>query len=364
MGRQLLGLAVVVLAVYLHSEGQTSWAVLCILLVAWATLKSPLRLMLGALQRLTSIAPEHDANSVLVYTFNLGRVFTHPAVDALFTKLQQNQKAPAQTLEEWRTLLGDSYARRYKRDDLVCEVRFNIKANVLYVNGEPDFGDHVYHELEIPYRWTDQGKPQEAPMLTPDIEAQLSVRALVLNGTLLLQVGRFSKDYSPKLLKGGSLAVYETYATLTSFPLMYFSYQHGIPVRYLNLVAQATPSYKVRVADRLGVAKAPKGPGQFDDWRALHGEVAAYRVLCDTDNENHSAKTQAKLAEAFEEKRNKLLTADGYRTYETHDDDWRYPDMGHEYWNQYAKVFFRNLNANRDSFATARWFTDYHEEEP
>jgi hypothetical protein len=38
------------------------------------------------------------------------------------------------------------------------------------VNGEPDFGDPMHHELEIPYRWTDAGGPEQAWFLTADIE--------------------------------------------------------------------------------------------------------------------------------------------------------------------------------------------------
>jgi hypothetical protein len=40
-----------------------------------------------------------------------------------------------------------------------CEIRFNIKNNLLFVNGEVDFGDHIYHELEVPYRWKDEEQP-------------------------------------------------------------------------------------------------------------------------------------------------------------------------------------------------------------
>jgi hypothetical protein len=58
------------------------------------------------------------------------------------------------------------------------------------------------------------------------------------------------------------------------------------------------------------------------------------------------------------------VSPEGYQTHEKDDDDWRHPDMGHEYWNQYGKVFFQNLNENRDSSVAARWFSDYNEEEP
>ena len=111
---------------------------------------------------------------------------------------------------------------------------------------------------------------------------------LVVNGMLHLQVGRFDKGYSPRVLRAGSLAVYETFTTVTSFPLMYFSYQHGIPVRYLNLVAAATPSYKESHDDRGDEKKRWKN--RYSDWQSLNREIAGYRLLCDEDNPNYNHK--------------------------------------------------------------------------
>ena len=71
-------------------------------------------------------------------------------------------------------------------------------------------------------------------LLQPYCEVAIAVRMLVVNGMLHFQVGRFDKGYSSRVLRPGSLAVYETFTTIASFPLMYFSYQHGIPVRTYN----------------------------------------------------------------------------------------------------------------------------------
>lgn len=354
-----LGLAA--LGLYLYALGNGLW-VLCAIALAWSFLQQQIAAILGVVRQLVSVPHEHDANSVLVYTFRIDKVVEHPAVDELFAKLLTNAKAPAQTVAEWRALLLESYARKYKRADEICEVTFNIKNNLLFVNREVDFGDHVYHEVEIPYRWTAAGDPAEAPILTPDIESQLDMRVLLVNGMLQLQVGRFSKEYSPNILHGGSLAVYETFATVTSFPLMYFSHQHNIPVRYLNLVAQATESYKASHRDR-GKAKG-KERDRYSDWRTLNQDIAAYRVLCDADNPSYSYKEIEKLEKAFQVKRDQLLLTGGYKGEKHHEDDWRYPDVGHRYWNEYGSVFFRNMNANRDSSRAEHWFTDYYEEEP
>jgi hypothetical protein len=181
--------------------------------------------------------------------------------------------------------------------------------------------------------------------MTPEIEAQLDVRMFLVNGLLLLQLGRFSKHYSPNVLRDGSLAVYETFATITSFPLMYFADDHGIPVRYLNLVAAATPSQKANRAER----RTKKNTDSYRDWRVLQKEIAAYRILCDSDNENYSYGLLEELQKSFQAKRDPLLTSGGYRTHKDNDDDWSFPDSGHTYWNDIGTVFFRNMNANRDS---------------
>jgi hypothetical protein len=361
MGRIAYRLVLGALGAYLYSHGNGLW-IGCALLLAWSFLQQQIAAIVGVLGKLASIPQEHDANSVLIYTFSIEKVLEHPSVDALFSMLQRNEKVPASTLEEWRALLLESYTRKYAPATKACEVRFNVKNNLLFRDGDVDFGDHIYHELEIPYRWTD-GKPVEKAFLQPSCESELSIRMLVVNGILHLQVGRFDKEYSPRVLHSGSLAVYETFATVTSFPLMYFSYQHGIPVRYLNLVAAATPSYKASHDDRTDQKR--KWKDRYTDWRVLNREIAAYRILCDEDNPNYSHKQIDKLSTAFREKRDKLLAADGYATYK-HDDaeNWRYPDTGHSYWNVYGQVFFRNMNANRDSHKAEHWFTDYYEEQP
>lgn len=359
--RHVFRLALGGLALYFYSQGNLLWAALCVLALLWSVLQQDIARLFSLVARLTHVPLEHDANCILSYTISLNQVFEHPAVSDLFAKLHEKHKAPVESLEKWRKLLAESYARKYKRDDLVWEVRFNIKSSLLFVNGEPSFRDYICDELEIPYRWTEGGEPQEAPFMAPDIESELTVRTLLLNGMLLLQVGRFSKEYSPNILRPDGLAAYETYATITSFPLMYFSEQHGIPARYLTLIAQGIPSYK---AYRYGHGTSKTSDAE---WRMLNQDFAAYRTLCDSAGKpwgEYDYDTVKKLWKQFEAKRQPLLDAEGYQTLEDKsDDDW-YPDLGHTYWNKYGQVFFRNMNANRDSEHETEWLAGYHEERP
>jgi hypothetical protein len=130
---------------------------------------------------------------------------------------------------------------------------------------------------------------------------------------LNLQVGRFDKSYSPRILDSQGLAVYETFATIATFPLMYFGYRCGLPVRYLNLVAAATASYKESHDER--VDKKKRWKNRYADWRALQREVAIYRVLCDRSSPAYN-RLNDKLEQEFFDKCERLLKAGDYKTYD------------------------------------------------
>ncbi len=358
MTSSVIRLGILGLAVYFYLQGKVLWAAVCVAFVIWLSFRQQIAHIVGAFGKLTEVPQEHSANSELSYSFGLDGVFEHPAVDQLFAKLQTKNKAPAPTLEEWRKLLAENYCRKYKREKPGCEVRFNVKNNLLFVNGDVEFGDHIYYQLEIPYRWTDAGEPERVPSFSPESEYRLAVRVLLVNGILRLEVGGFDKEYSPAVFREGSMAVYEDFATVTTFPLMYFTHQHGIPVRYLNLVAEATPAYKAWTTGR----STEKNPDMYRDWRSLHAELATYRILCDTENENYGMKRRLKLEKAFEEKRIALLNADGYKTPDHEEEAWRYPDTGHWYSNRFGRVFFWNRNNYGEGFEG--WFADYTEEQP
>jgi hypothetical protein len=346
--RLALELTLGALAVYLYQRGIAFWAAACVIALVWLSVRLSLTQITLAF-RWSAIA--WDANSVLRYVFSLSRVLEHPAVDELFARLQKNGKAPAANLTDWRSLLAESYSRKYKRDDSVCEARFNIKSNLLFRNAEVYFGDHIYYEFEIPYRWTQTGEPQEPPSLTP-IEGQLAVRVLLVNGMLLLQVGLFGREYSLKVYDRG----YEAFVTLSSFPLIYFSSRHGIPVRYLNLIRAATPSYREWELQR-GTAKKVD---PFADWRILQHDAALYLVLCDPEDAgNIGYRKLSKIQRYFEKKREPLLAAGGWQTSDKKNDFPGCPDFGDAYWNHYGRVEFQNLNADRDAGKEDRWMTDY-----
>jgi hypothetical protein len=290
----------------------------------------------------------------------------------LFQSLKAQGKVQAEELGGWIGSLVDNYKRKYKRDNPSEEVCFNIKSNLLFKNNEVDFSDCLYHEVSIPYEYV-EGQHEARDMFLRRDEVELKVRVLVVNGMLLLQLGEFCKEHSPKVLKGGSVATYQTWVTLAAFPLMYFSHRHALPVRYLNLTSYAMDSSKPSQSSASKKEQRPwwrRTPSAYATRRAelqtLQQEVAAYRHLCDDDSGEYSWSAVEKLSKRFAAKRDELLKRGGFKKTwgsDRNDEFWRYPDSGEDYGNEYMRVSFRNLNLSAD-FAKIHLYTDYYEEEP
>lgn len=136
MGRVVFRVVLAGLAFYLYLEGSTLWAVVCGFVLVWSFVQQQLSAIGSLLRRLATVPEEHAANCILTYTFSVERVIAHPAVDDVFSRLQRNGKAPTSTIEEWRTLLLASYARKHGRAGAECEIRFNIKGNLIFGNGD------------------------------------------------------------------------------------------------------------------------------------------------------------------------------------------------------------------------------------
>jgi hypothetical protein len=355
-------------AAYCYTNGYYVWAFLCGAWFGYLVLQNRLARVFSILSRLERIPDEHGCNTFLDCRFDVERALAHPSVENLYKSLHAEGKIAAESFQDWISLLTENYRQKFKREKPHEEVKFNIKNNLVFKNGEVDFWtDTVYHQFNIPYVYS-EGKEPEPGLFTRGDERELSIRLFIVNGILKLQVGDFSMRHSPRILRDGSLSVYETWATITSFPLIYFSYEHGLPVRYLNLSSDATESHKAHLSGR-GQRREKKSfwkrtPDMFDDWRVLQQEVAAYQVLCDQDSNNYSRSAVDTLEKSFREKRKGLVEKEGFRTDERDDDDsWRYPDTGQEYWNDHLWLHFQDLNARRD-YAERHWWTDYYEEMP
>jgi hypothetical protein len=369
MARLAFYLILLAAAAYFYTGGYYVGAFLCAAWLAYLVLQNRLSRVFSILSRLERIPDEHGCNTSLNCRLSVEHVVAHPSVENLYRSLHAEGKVGAESFADWTTLLMENYKRTFKREKPFEEVTFNVNNNLVFKNKEADFWvDAVYHEFAIPFRCPEDAKKGDRGFMTPSDEIELSIRLFIVNGILQVQIGNFSKRHSPKILHEGGLDVYETWATVTQFPLIYFSYQHGLPVRYLNLSSHATDSYKAHFSSRgQKQQKKPfwkRTPSMFDDWRVLQQEVAAYRILCDQDSNNYSHSAVDKLAQSFATKREAMLKQEGFSTHKRDDDEsWRFPDHGHEYWNDHMYLHFQNLNLRRD-YAEEHWWTDYYEEMP
>lgn len=316
---------------------------------------------------IADLQAESQCNSVVRFDFSVEKALTHPHLERLFIHLRattQDRLFPSPELgvssvDEWRGVLLDNYRKKFNRDGPVETVTFNLRSNVLFTNEKPNFGDALYHSIEIPFVRLDN----EANSSFHTRRHNLELRVFVVNGLVKLQIGKFPKEASPKVHREGSLAVYQTYVTLTTFPLMYFHNRHGLPVRYLGLSASATESYVASLSERRGRTRTTN---RLSDWATLHRDLVAYRVLVghDFDDTDSSWNDWQAASTLLEKKREALLEAEGFKSLNSESDyAWRFPDFGESYATDLLTVSFQNFNLQHD-YGARHWLVDYYEETP
>jgi hypothetical protein len=300
---------------------------------------------------------ERNCNNVIEMTIGVEALLKHKSVADLFDRIKNKMQGEPQKAE-WLALLLENYKEKSKNPEGLEKIRFNIKNNILWRNGEVEFSDSVYHEIFIPY---DLHVEKPSFSITPEIQFGLKVRLFIVNGIVKLQIGEFSKDSSPDVV-GDRLAVYRTHETVTSFPLIYFSSRHRIPERYLNLSAYATESYWED--KNYWIKKKDKKSDWTSDWKKVVSDVADYKYLCSTSD--WLSRRCNKVTKRFDEIREEWLKKEGFmnllKSQEEDDyDDWN--DSSIYYSNQYLTIYVVNQNEYKE-----RWhqylYPDYYEERP
>ena len=323
------------------------------------------RLVKGIGELTTHSELERKCNVSMELSINIEGVLKHSSVDQLFHKLKDKKIIHDVSKEEWTKKLFANYKKKYKVEEGWEKIKFNIKNNLVFKNEKIDFNDSVYHEVVIPYEYKDGKEEEEKSIFTPGIEIALTIRIFIVNGIIKLQIGDFSKEYTPKMLREGGLAVYKTHETIASFPLMYFSYQHKIPETYLNLSAYATESWQ-----ELHSATNDKKKDFTIDWKQLNQEIRDYNYVCNLADEviSDSGKWQ-KIVKSFNDKKDAWLKKEEFKNpfaRDNKEDDYyddRFDDNNIYYVNKYLNVFVANYNdfkEKREKYV----YTDYYEERP
>jgi hypothetical protein len=301
---------------------------------------------------------EKKCNCVIELTMNVEEVLKHESVRALFDKLRtKGVIKEGQEKDNWTKLLVQNYQQKYQTDQPFEKVKFNIKNNLLWKNGAIDFNDNIYHEFFLPYAYVTGQDDDHVPFWAPKIQVGLSIRIFMVNGIIKLQIGDFSKEYSSDVVEKG-MAVYKTYETVTSFPLLYFSHRHRIPENYLNLSMYATNAYYEH--------QKRQKTDMTRDWKQVVKDVADHNYVCSVADEYVADKRRwDKIIKTFDQKREEWLKREEFNDpYARKDDDDDYlRDDSIYYTNKYLTVYVANYNdlkERREKYV----YGDYYEERP
>ena len=318
------------------------------------------------LQGLYETKTQHDSeqkyNCSIDLRIAIENVLRHSAVDTLFEKLQmKNIISIAIKKEDWVNLMVENYKKKFEKDHAVDIVRFDIKHNILWKNGTVDFFDSVYHDIFIPYEYKNGRELEEArresiPRLD-EITIGIRIRIFIVNGFIKLQVGEYSKEFTPKMIKDDKyFGVYQRFETVTSFPLLYFSYKHRIPENYLNLTVWATQYGEDIMASK---------PNSIDNWREIQKDFHDYNYVCSVaDEESRFAdKKFMDIIARFREKRDAWLNNENFG--DTIKRESRYWMHGISDCNSYMSIDIDNYNASDIRERREKYlYTDYCQGEP
>ena len=314
---------------------------------------------------------EKHSNVAIELKVNIAAVLGHQALSSLFEKLNENKKFTSKfkNKSELVEALADNYKKKYKNENdfthektgvryLWDAVKYNIKNNILWENGEIDFSDSIQHEIFIPYEY--KGEKEEEERLWLDLGSGIRIRVFVVNGLIKVQVGNFDKETSPEVYRDSGLAAYKTWETITTFPLMYVS--QVIPTHYLNLSMYATDSYK-------NLLKLETTKDWTKDWKELNAEIADYNYLKTAFASDAPAnKKFGKIYKKFYTKSLEKLAAENFNDLNKKKDDdllatdWM-EDNNINYLNNFLMVFiadYKNAREKNEKY----YLTDYYEENP
>jgi len=342
-------------SIYFFYTGDILTGVAFLLLAIYQLRK--LRLFLKSLSELTNIQSERNVNSYIELRFDFAKILTHDIFDDLYKKISSNTNEKMPTKDEWINNFLTNYKTKYNKEDFVERITFNIKNGLLWKNKELEFSDIIHHELYIPQVL--EKEEDEGLFEGGGTTEGITIRLLVVNGILKLQLGNFSKEHSPEMLNEKGLAVYRTFSTITSFPLIYFPIDHGLPKRYLNLSLYGTQSYW----DSTG----GKGVDFTKDWKELNREVADYEHICNTpdDSDHLGDRKWVKIIKKFGEKKEEWLKKEKFKDPFARDDNDYYDPFYNgstTYRNEYLVIYLYNHTENKDR--SGKYFADYYQEIP
>ncbi|EKD51906.1 MAG: hypothetical protein ACD_62C00164G0011 [uncultured bacterium] len=253
---------------------------------------------------------ERRSNVVIELRINIENVLKHASVQRLFCLLQEDdgptkpdewnykalcgepckQKIISETnFDAWVAQLINNFKNKYQSPNGYEPVRFHIKGNALYKQVRDghcwssmaiDFDDRIFHKIFIPYQYSSGNEEPDAPP-QESTEHGITIRIVIVNGHIRLQVGKYPPAYSPILNNDQLSTTYLTYDTVATFPLLYYCY--NIPEDYLCFAPEHTESWKVahryneKIDDKAQKALVKKWVAE---WKGLLKELKDYYYIC------------------------------------------------------------------------------------
>jgi len=301
---KIIPFIVLIIGIYVYADLSESVGVIILVISSLWILQNLLKLISEWTLQLLEVKSVHSrTNFQMQITLNLNNILEHEVFEQIFLKLKEEglvgEKAHVNT---WRDNLLKSYKKKYPNESELERVKFNIKSGLLWKNDEVQFVDDIFHEVFIPYSKEIISKLDKVHSLieTQDLYRGITVRTVVLNGQIYLQIGEFPKKFSSNE-SGGQ---YKHFISVLAFPLMYFGQYVDIPTKYLNVSLNG-------LLEHVRLSK--------DRWKALsqiHNDVAQYSYLCNyADEQNGFSRIRKwdKIMQAFESKRERILNKNNFK---------------------------------------------------
>ncbi len=321
----------------------------------------------GILSVLKNSNKTDKANILFVVSVNIAGILSSKEVGSILEKLKDRKVIDFDNKDVFIKNLLEIYKKKFKKEQeytdkktgkiyLWEKIEFNIKTNLMWEDRVVNFSDVIYHEFSIPFKYEEGGDDDFS--IFHDIDGSLKVRFLMVNGILKVQLGRFNKDLSPKIIKDGGLAVYQEWLTVSEFPVMYLT--QIFPDKYLNFSMYATESY-----NHMGVGEKTDWTR---DWKEVSKERAGYNELYNLDDDDQLTTSNKNTIDLFGKKGRELIDLQNLVNDNPPDDSgWYTPEWMEDnsicYSSDYARIKIYDLNENRERFEK-HYSSDYYHEQP
>jgi hypothetical protein len=281
-----------------------------VVFVGWAFIRASAyvqhvyRMPLGP--TLLDAASASAANTTIKLMLKIDAVVDHPSLRGAFDRLRAKGRiGPEVVFADWQAGL----VRRFREGAQLPEghrswevVSFDFRAGQIWKNGEYSRMSFIFHEVLIP---EESMKPKHVLSHSDDIYFDgLRIRAVVINGILKVQIGKWSEESGYREPKQSSH--WMAWDTITTFPLILNSLDHRLPPRLLLLDYFSLPHH------RSGWKRAKRRAfRQADEYR---------RVLSTFGTYGESALWERQRREFKRWLEKEGFTADSYSSDEWHND--------------------------------------------